>query len=78
MSQTSTGLGRFGRVPDAVRRCGLSRSSLYNLASQHPGLFKKAGSATVVDLPMLDEIMADLPDADLSATARAVEQRRAG
>jgi hypothetical protein len=57
---------RFGRIPAAKTRSGLSRSKLYELAARHPGLFKKADGATIVDLEMLDEILADLPAADIA------------
>jgi hypothetical protein len=52
-----------------MAKCGLSRSALYGLAGKHKGLFKKAGSATIVDLNMLDDIMAELPDADINLRA---------
>ena len=29
---------RFGRIPDGIQRSGLSRSKLYGLAAQNPGL----------------------------------------
>jgi len=63
------GASRFGRIPDATQRSGLSRSYLYKLAATNPGLFKKAGSATIVDLPKLDQIMAALPAANVKAGA---------
>jgi hypothetical protein len=66
MSITSTGVSRYGRIPAAEQRSGLKRSSLYKLAAVNPGLFKKAGAATIVDLVMLDDVMAALPSADLS------------
>jgi hypothetical protein len=59
---------RFGRIPVATAESGLSRSALYGLAARHRGLFKKAGSATIVDLNMLADIIAELPDADISAS----------
>jgi hypothetical protein len=62
---------RFGRIPDAQRRSGLGRSSLYKLAPTHPGLFRKHGKATIVDLCMLDEIMAALPVAEIKAPEEA-------
>jgi hypothetical protein len=78
MSRQSTGLSRdekrataspqgrrFARIPGAVEHSGLSRSYLYVLARQNPGLFKKAGVATLVDLPLLDEILAASPPAIL-------------
>ena len=57
---------RFGRIADAKKRSGLSRGTLYNLASRNPGLFKKAGAATVVDLTLLDEVLAALPLAEIA------------
>jgi len=60
---------RFGRIPVATAESGLSRSALYGLATRHPGLFKKAGSATIVDLNMLADIIAELPDADINISA---------
>ena len=59
-------LPRFGRIADGIRRSGLSRASIYNLAAEHPGLFKKYGAATIIDLGMLDEIMAALPAAEIT------------
>ena len=60
---------RFGRIPVATAESGLSRSALYGLATKHKGLFKKAGSATIVDLNMLVDIIAELPDADINIGA---------
>jgi hypothetical protein len=62
---------RFGRIPDAERRSGLKRSYLYKLAGKNPGLFKKAGAATIVDFVILDQILAALPAADVKATEAA-------
>jgi hypothetical protein len=56
---------RFGRIPVATAESGLSRSALYGLAARYKGLFKKAGAATIVDLGMLGDIIAGLPDADI-------------
>jgi hypothetical protein len=36
------------------------------MAAQHPGLFLKLDDITVVDLDKLDEIMAELPAAEIS------------
>ena len=58
--------GAFVRIPQAVERSGLSRGSLYKLATQHRGLFRKFGSATVVDLARLDSIMSELPAAEIN------------
>ena len=60
---------RFGRIPVATAESGLSRSALYGLAARYKGLFKKAGSATIVDLNMLVDIIAELPDADINIGA---------
>lgn len=57
---------RFGRIPDAKRRSGLSRGKLYEIAAENPGLFKKAGAATIVDLHKLDRVIADLPEAEIT------------
>jgi hypothetical protein len=64
---------RFGRIPVATAESGLSRSALYGLATKHKGLFKKAGSATIVDLNMLADIIAELPDADINISASKPE-----
>jgi hypothetical protein len=40
---------------------------LYQLASQHAGLFRKCGNATLVDLEFLDEILAALPPAKIGS-----------
>jgi hypothetical protein len=64
------GLPRFGRIADGMRRSGLSRAALYNLAGDHPGLFLKCGHATILNLEMLDEIMAALPPAVITPRKR--------
>jgi hypothetical protein len=64
-----TAYRRFGRIPAATAESGLSRSALYVLAAKHRGLFKKAGSATIVDLTLLADIIAELPDADITVSA---------
>lgn len=58
---------RFGRIPDGMARSGLSRGKLYQLAAEHRGLFRKADAATLVDLQMLDQVLADLPVAEITA-----------
>ena len=58
---------RFGRIPAAKRRSGLSRSTLYKIAAEYKGVFLKAGAATIVDFERLDEVLAELPAADLKA-----------
>ncbi len=57
---------RWGRIPAAVERSGLSRGQLYKFATKHRGLFRKSGSATIVDLWMLDGIIAELPPAEIN------------
>jgi hypothetical protein len=61
---------RFGRMPDACRRSGLSKGKLYDLAAHNPGLFKKVDAATIVDLVRLDEIIEAQPDAELTGRGR--------
>jgi hypothetical protein len=60
---------RFGRIPAAEARSGLRRGKLYQLATANPGLFKKAGAATLVDLELLDRVLAALPAADVNVVA---------
>jgi hypothetical protein len=56
---------RWGRISEAVAYSGLSRASLYKLAIEHPGLFKKHGSATIVDFSVIDRILEAAPTAKL-------------
>jgi hypothetical protein len=67
---------RFGRIPVATAESGLSRSALYGLATKHKGLFKKAGSATIVDLNMLADIIAELPGINISASKSDPEAQK--
>jgi hypothetical protein len=61
---------RFLKIPAARRYGGgLSRGTLYKLAAKHPGLFKKYGKATLVDLEIFDSILNTLPAARLGARA---------
>jgi hypothetical protein len=52
---------RFVRVDTAVARGPLGRSSLYDLAHKHQGLFRKAGNATIVDLDAYEKLLSALP-----------------
>ena len=61
---------RFGRLPVATTESGLSRSTLYVLATKHEGLFRKLGSTTLVDLDLLDTIIAGLPPAEINIAPR--------
>jgi hypothetical protein len=72
-----TDQSRFGRIPDAKQRSGLSRAKLYQIAARHRGLFLKADDATIVDLEMLDQILAALPPAEIGREHEA-EADRAG
>jgi hypothetical protein len=56
---------RYGRLPIAQTRSGLSRGALYDLAKKHKGLFRKYGAATIVDLEFLDQILGKLPPAEI-------------
>jgi hypothetical protein len=52
-------------IPTATARTGLSRSSLYRLASAGSNGFRKAGRTTLVDWPTLKAHVTNLPAADL-------------
>jgi hypothetical protein len=53
------------RIPEAVEYSKISRSRLYELAGQHPGLFVKNGSATLVVVEVLDRLLDAQPAASL-------------
>jgi hypothetical protein len=61
---------RFGRIPAAKAHTGLSRSSLYSIAAENPGLFVKFKGATLVDFAKLDQILDQLPHAKIKAQQR--------
>ena len=52
-------------IPAGTARTGLSRSSLYRLASAGNIGFRKAGRTTLVDWPSLKAHVGSLPAADL-------------
>jgi len=54
---------RWGRVRDGMNRSKLSRGKLYDIAKQHEGLFRKVDQAPIVDLEMLDRVLAEQPPA---------------
>ena len=60
---------RFARMREAAQYAAISRSRLYTWGIQHPALLRKNGTATVVDLQVLDGILDTLPRAELK-TAR--------
>ena len=62
----SLGRPRFGKLPAAVEYSGMSRARLYQLAALTPGLFRKNGTATVVDFSVLDQILDALPAAKIA------------
>jgi hypothetical protein len=66
---------RFGRLPVAQARSGLSRSKLYELAAENSGLFKKYGAVTIVDLELLDRVLAELPPAAIGGKTADTEQK---
>ena len=58
---------RFGRIPTAVTYSGWGRSKLYNAAADHPELFRKHGTATLVDFDVLDRLLDKMPTAKIKA-----------
>jgi hypothetical protein len=58
---------RMGKIPKAIEYSGISRSGLYELAPKWPGLFRKNGGSTLIDFDKLDEILNELPHAELKA-----------
>jgi hypothetical protein len=61
----------YGRIPEACRRFGLSRSRLYLLAGEGQVRFVKAGSATLVDLGSVRDYLAACPSAQVRAPKAA-------
>jgi hypothetical protein len=58
----------MGKIPQATAYSGVSRATLYTWAHHHPGLFVKAGSATLIDFDRLDRILDGLPSAKIGGT----------
>lgn len=58
---------RFGRVPEAAAYAGISKTRLYAWAKRNKGLFRKNGYATIVDFNVLDQVLNELPVADLKS-----------
>jgi hypothetical protein len=56
---------RTGKIRAAVQYSGIGRSSLYELAPQHEGLFLKFGDSTLVNFEVLDRIIDGLPPAKI-------------
>jgi hypothetical protein len=70
MNDTDT-TPEYGRIPEASRRYGLSRSRLYLLAGQGAIRFIKVGSATLVDLRSVRDYLAACPQAQVSSPKAA-------
>ena len=64
----------YGRILDACRRYGLSRSRLYILAGEGLIRFIKVGSATLVDLGSVREYLAACPPAEVRGVATVRKQ----
>jgi hypothetical protein len=58
---------RFGRIPRATAYSGRSRSRLYEWAQHYRGLFRKDGASTLVDFDVLDQILNELPVAEIKS-----------
>jgi hypothetical protein len=61
---------RSGRIPAAIKY-SVGRSSLYEIAAEHEGLFVKFRGATLVDFAKLDEILDALPPAKIKAPPKS-------
>jgi hypothetical protein len=57
---------RFCKINDAAKYAARSRGRLYELAHLHPGLFRKDGKSTLVDMNVLNAILNDLPAAKIA------------
>jgi hypothetical protein len=66
----------FGRIPQAVKARGISRSKLYEIAAQHEGVFQKLDSMTIVNFSRLDNVLKNLPAAELPGTALKMKGKR--
>ena len=65
-----------GRIPQAVKTRGISRSKLYEVAAKHPGVFKKLDSMTIVNFRKLDNVLENLPVAELPGTAQKMKGKK--
>jgi excisionase family DNA binding protein len=64
MSETYTA-PEYGRIQEACRRYGLSRSRLYRLAGEGLVRFVKVGGATLVDFGSVRQYLATCPGAQI-------------
>jgi hypothetical protein len=60
---------RWASIRRTTKEGPVGRTTLYGLAGQHPGLFRKSGRKVVVDLEMLDRILEALPLATIKPPA---------
>jgi excisionase family DNA binding protein len=65
---------KYGRIPAAVARYGLSRSRLYILAAEGKIRFVKDGKATLVDFESVDTYLVACPAADVHVRVAAGPQ----
>jgi hypothetical protein len=70
---TTTIQPRLRTVQDAMVYSGLGRKKIYEEAARHPGLLVKAGVRTLVNMPMLDQILDELPVADIKVPSAIKE-----
>ena len=61
----------YGRIPEACRRYGLSRSRLYLLAGDELIRFVKVGNATLVDLRSVRDYLANCQAAQIRTSKAA-------
>jgi hypothetical protein len=66
---STTSLPRFGRLKDSVERVGVGRTLMYSLAKEHPDIFRKINTATIVDYAKVDKILAAMPEAKIGKKA---------
>jgi excisionase family DNA binding protein len=66
----------YGRIPQACRRYGLSRSRLYRLAAEDLIRFVKVGSATLVDFASVRSYLASCEKAQIRACGQRNTQAR--
>ena len=55
---------RFGKIVAAAAYSGISRTVLYEMREETPGLFRKNGKSTLVDFDILDQLLDRLPVAE--------------